>query len=432
MILVIFLKYNQTYAFECGICSIKNLLKYYHIECDYLTLPYQRNGNSLYEMKGCLLSYFKQVVVAKINLEQFISFKKIDPFILLIKKENQYHYVVVYKIKKNDFFILDSAQKGKIKISFSQLNKIATHYVILVKQPFDYKKSKKKIKINKTFIFIPFLSIIESSLLLLSSSYLQKMIDTQLLNPFYFILLELILYSFILYRSRIYLKHFKILDHKIVQNTLHSIYQLKKDFLLHRDKEEIIYRMNDAYQMKQIILSFLFDFIGNVILLLSTFLFLIFYHPAFILFFLFMIPIFIFSYHHLKKHQHFIEKKRKDEYLFFDKLREDISTHSLDESHYLTCHNFLFNYQKIDFLMEKNKLLKNQLFYFFQNAITCLLLLVYFFKLIPFFSIGKLIACMNLLSLIMAPLFQVLLQIHNYSNYFLLKQRLDDLKRNHK
>ena len=190
--------------------------------------------------------------------------------------------------------------------------------------------------------------------------------------------------------------------------------------------------MNDAYQMKQIILSFLFDFIGNVILLLSTFLFLIFYHPAFILFFLFMIPIFIFSYHHLKKHQHFIEKKRKDEYLFFDKLREDISTHSLDESHYLTCHNFLFNYQKIDFLMEKNKLLKNQLFYFFQNAITCLLLLVYFFKLIPFFSIGKLIACMNLLSLIMAPLFQVLLQIHNYSNYFLLKQRLDDLKRNHK
>jgi len=78
------------------------------------------------------------------------------------------------KIKKNDFFILDSAQKGKIKISFSQLNKIATHYVILVKQPFAYKKSKKKIKINKTIIFIPFLSIIESSLLLLSSSYLQK------------------------------------------------------------------------------------------------------------------------------------------------------------------------------------------------------------------------------------------------------------------
>jgi len=181
------------------------------------------------------------------------------------------------------------------------------------------------------------------------------MIDTQQLNPFYFILLELILYCFILYRSRIYLKHFKILDHKIVQNTLHSIYQLKKDFLFHRDKEEIIYRMNDAYQMKQIILSFLFDFIGNVILLLSTFLFLIFYHPAFILFFLFMIPIFIFSYYHLKKHQHFIEKKRKDEYLFFDKLRKDISTHSLDESHYLTCHNFLFNYQKIDFLMEKNK-----------------------------------------------------------------------------
>ena len=59
-----------------------------------------------------------------------------------------------------------------------------------------------------------------------------------------------------------------------------------------------------------------------------------------------------------------------------------------------------------------------------------LLLLIYCFDFFPSFSIGKFIVGLQISSLVVQPFFEILMQMSQYTNYQLLKMRVEELKKN--
>lgn len=422
---------TQTYSQECGICSIKNLLRCYKLKDDEVPLHinYQSEGNSLDEMRQTLLYYFKKVIVAKVDLQEISHLKKIQPFILMIHKNKHYHYVVVYQKKKNKFYLYDSAYPSKQILSFKELQILSTNIAILVEYPKEQIKSKRqklKIKLKGYHYFIPVISIIESIFLILSSILLQQLIDHKGFNIYFYFLLQVALILIVLQKSKLFLNIFKHLDEQLVQNTFQNIYYLNPEYLKGHDREEIIYRLQDAYQMKIIILSFLFEWIGNFVIVFTAFIALLLFFYQFIYIILGLIPILIFSYFNFKKHGQLLENRRNDEYQFFDELRKDLQygcLKKLDQNK-----DKLIKFQSSDYGVEKNILRKNNLLYFLQSMILTCIVAIYAFHWIENFTVGKLMACINIISLLIQPLFQLLSQANQFSNYRLLKQRLKDLQ----
>ena len=66
--------------------------------------------------------------------------------------------------------------------------------------------------------------------------------------------------------------------------------------------------------------------------------------------------------------------------------------------------------------------------YCVQSILLTIVVAIYVFKWIDNFSIGKLLASINIISLIIQPLFQLLSEMNQFSNYRLLKARLEDLQ----
>ena len=419
----------QTYAHECGICAIKNLLRSYKISYQHVnqTITYQKDGNTLKEIKKSLLCFFNTVIVAKINLTQLLNLHQIKPFIIVIQKDNYFHYIVVTSKRKNKFKVIDSSNPYLKQLKLEELQKISTNMVVLVENPIEikiknYKKQYRKIPMY--YFFIPLLSIIEAISMIFLSFSMQKMLDYGRQFFMQYLILQVALFGLLWFKNKIFIKMFKKSDKQLIQNTLKDIYNLDTNFLESRDKEEIIYRIQDAYQLKIMLLSFLFEFLGNFSLIIGTTIILLSFSIWFLLLFIILIPIFIYCINHLKKHRTLLEEKRKSEYLFFEQLRNDL-TNRVDLQ---KTKKYLINYQQYDTKAEKNVINKNQILYASQAMIIFLLLFIYAFQLLPSFSIGQLMVCLNIVSLIIQPLFEILVQINQYANYSILKKRLSELK----
>lgn len=421
----------QTYSQECGICSVRNLLRCYHLDdSEVLNLiNYQSEGNSLEEIKITLKHYFKKVIVCKFYLKEILELKKIQPFILIIHKDKQYHYVVVYKKVKNKFYIYDPAYKNKRVITYEKLMILSTNMGIFVEYPNKQEKIKKeKLKVHLKWFYylIPIISIVESVFLILSSILLQQLIDNSDFNVYFYFLLQIALMLILLEKTKLFLKVFKHLDNHLIMHSYKAIYKLNPEYLKAHDKEEIIYRLQDAYQVKIIKLSFLFEWISNFVMVLVAIMALLLFSIKFIFLIIAMIPILIFSYFNFKKHGKLLENRRINEYQFFDEFRKDLRYGKLQDEEKNKEKLLLF--QQSDYLVEKNTLLKNNMLYCVQSILLTIVVAIYVFKWIDNFSIGKLLASINIISLIIQPLFQLLSEMNQFSNYRLLKARLEDLQ----
>lgn len=426
-------KVVQTYAQECGICAIKNLLKCYHLSYHQVSkyITYSKQGNSLEELKEVLKHYFQTVLVAKMELKQLQNLKQISPFILVLLNKQQYHFVVVKKKKRKQFVILDSARTQTQLLSFDKLCMSATDMVLLVEHPIKQKKVKKqRVKRSLLFYIAPIFSVTESVLIMQLSLAIQKIVDQNKAYIYFYILFQLFLQILFFFKSKVFLKIFQKIDQNEILQTCYSIYHLKPSFLKERSTEEIVYRMQDVYQSKALFLTFLFEFVGNCSLLLFSFFLLFTYHFSFLLLPIFFIPIFLYCYHNLKKQRQLKEQKRELEVRFFEQIRQDLQTSQCDESHFKTCNQTLIQYQKIAYDIEKNEIYKNHLLFFIQNSLMTLLLLIYCFDFFPSFSIGKFIVGLQISSLVVQPFFEILMQMSQYTNYQLLKMRVEELKKN--
>lgn len=423
----------QTYAQECGICAVKNLLRCYHLSYQKVSqiLFYSKQGNSLEEIKQSLKYFFQTVIVAQMDLEQLRKLKKIKPFILLFQKDQSFHFVVVKQKKKQKFCIIDSSILYDVKMSLEEMKKKATNIVILVEHPIKQKKVKKqKMKRTLSFYIAPLFCILESVFLMQLTLYLQKIVDQNTNYIYFYLAIQLILQGIMLLKSKIFLTLYQKLDQLFPLKVFQSFYHLRPDFLNQRNTEEVLYRLQDAYQMKYLMLSFLFELVGNLSLILFSFILLMAYQPYFLLIIFILIPVFLFCVKSLKKQRHLKEEKRQLEVQFFDQIRLDLQSKKRDGFHFKQRLQTFIDFQKKAYQIEKNEIIKNHVLFFVQNGLMTLFLIIYAFRLLPSFSVGQLMVGLQIMSMIIQPLFQILMQTNQYANYQLLKMRLEELFQN--
>lgn len=117
-------KYQQLFSNECGKYAIKNLLYLYKIKYDDSKLFVLPNGLSMWQIKEELNKYFNNVNVISFNVNELKKVEEFKPFILLLKKNDLGHYVVVYKVNKKYLYVIDSLANHSYKIKCSSLNTI--------------------------------------------------------------------------------------------------------------------------------------------------------------------------------------------------------------------------------------------------------------------------------------------------------------------
>ena len=269
------------------------------------------------------------------DLEQLRKLKKIKPFILLFQKDQTFHFVVVKQKKKQKFCIIDSSILYDVKMSLEEMKKKATNIVILVEHPIKQKKVKKqKMKRTLSFYLAPLFCILESVFLMQLSLYLQKIVDQNTNYIYFYLAIQLILQGIMLLKSKIFLTLYQKLDQLFPLKVFQSFYHLRPDFLNQRNTDEVLYRLQDAYQMKYLMLSFLFELVGNLSLILFSFILLMAYQPYFLLIIFILVPVFLFCVKSLKKQRHLKEEKRQLEVQFFDQIRLDLQSKKRDGFHF--------------------------------------------------------------------------------------------------
>ena len=279
---------------DCGICCLESIIRYYD---GYIPLEKLRNdtrtdkkGTNAYNILEAATKYgftTKGYRVDKLNEDTIL------PAIAHIVTEKGYnHFVVIYKITKNKVYLMDPGQ-GFTKEDLNNFKKKWTN-VLLIFKPFrtipKYKeftplnrilletmKGEKKLLIPiiiKSFI-ITFLSIIASyflkSVIFISESY-QVSTIILLIISFLFITLVKNLLEYEKNNLTIYLN--KNINIKIMCDFLEHIFKLPLKSISSRTSGEILTRINDINDLKDLFSSLVIYTTLNIPLLIISSIFL--------------------------------------------------------------------------------------------------------------------------------------------------------------
>ena len=425
-------KNKQLYSNECGKCSILNLLYFYGVKRHKLDINFSKEGTSIKEMNITLKKYFFDVDIVNFDIEQLKKVKKFKPFIVLLKKGDISHYVVIYKKNKKYLYIMDSMYKNTYKITYESFKEYECICNIIVS---NLKKVDIKYDIIKKTFLMFFVSLIESILMLSTTILLQQIIDNGFNDAFLYVFVQGILLIITSIKIISFLKLFKRLDEDLVQHAMICIYRLNYKYVKTYNIDEIYYRVNDAYSLKNMILSFLFDVINDVVLAITSIVLMFIYSVSLSIIILFIcLILFVLGSKIFIDSKDYIEKRRIHEYRFTNYYRDsfkDINkTYDGNYQELNQSVELLEKFQKWDYNYEKLQMKKDLILLYFQSFLICFIIVFYFALLKEFMSIGYLIAMINLITLVLQPLLNICSKLPLFSNVKLIIYRLKDINEN--
>lgn len=425
-------KYQQLYSNDCGVCAIKNLMNLYG-KRKIVNATLSPQGISMEQIIKVLKEEFFDVTAVSFEISELKKVKKFKPYIALITNQRASHYVVIYKKNNRHVFVLDSLTSKSYKLTYEEFSKIDSKKSIIVG---NLKEMTYKFKNFQNLVIIPFLSIIETILILSTTVLLQQIIDNGFKDAVLYIIVQIIMLFLATYKTKLFLKTFKELDQGVIYNVTKGIYNLKSKYVYQYDLDEIYYRTFDAYSYKSMVLNFIFDIINDLILAVSTIVLMMKYSYILTLFILLLSLIVMFiSIHIFKQSKILVEKKRVSEYNFINTYRDSLKKHkeiyedNNNEYEKNTLH-MLSLFQKDDYNFTKLNMKKNLILTYFQSITITLLVVLYFSKFYELLSVGSLIALINLATLLLQPILSICSQVINFSNYKLIKERLKDIQQN--
>ena len=277
---------------DCGACSLSCIIKYYD---GYVPIEKIRDdtfttgvGTTAYNLVEASRSY---------------GFEATGVFVDDVKNENIYlpaiahvvlknglnHFVVVYKISKNYVWLMDPAT-GKNKMKIDDFNSIWDNILILL-TPIDkilkYNKDltissllMKLIMKNKSvFIKICIINLIVMFFTILTSFYFQITIssinhgeDIIYLKAIIIIFtLTFFFKVFLNFNKNYYLTYFyRNLDVELFSNFLEHIFNLPLKFIQNRSTGEIVSRIQDLSEIKDLLSEFFTNVLLNTILIMGA------------------------------------------------------------------------------------------------------------------------------------------------------------------
>lgn len=344
---------------DCGASCLASIVKYYNgyvpleiIRNDTLT---DNNGTNFYNIKMAAIKYGFDVM--GYNNEQIIP-----PYIVQIKINDCYHFMVIYKITDEYLVVMDPG-KGIIKYSKEDFNKIFTGYMLklipngkIVK--YDKKNGylsflKKLVKNNIKNIIVCFILTIIIIILNLSETYLIKEVLIYKVFIKELLIILLIKLSVNWFKNNILIKINKKINIELVNNYISKYFKLSYKYLYLKSSGDIINRIKDLNKIKNYLVNEVVNFSLNLLMMLivTIILFIINYKLTIV-----VILIYIMTFIVCKC----INKeifKRYNELIYLDNLYMDrVSEY---ESKILTINSLNINSFFINKLYDKSKLVAN-------------------------------------------------------------------------
>lgn len=249
---------------DCGACCLDYLIKYYKgfvpIEIIKQDTYTTKEGTTFYNLKEAGLKY--GFVVEGRNTFNYHNLKM--PFIAQIRiNEYLYHFIVVYKIDKNNVYVMDPA-KGYWKYSYIEFNKLFTGNILNFYKESEittYKKNKDFINMLKKLIkehLITIIIILSISIFLVLLSFLNIYFIKILFNKYHQKLLLLFIILLILKCILNYVKDYlvihlnRIFNTKILFNYIRKFFVIPFKNLQLKNCGDIISRINDLNSIKDL------------------------------------------------------------------------------------------------------------------------------------------------------------------------------------
>ena len=276
---------------DCGISCLSSIIKYYggYVKREYLReiTNTTREGVSLYSLKeGCT----KLGIEAKAIQSDIKLLEKQVPFIAHILKDNFGHFVVISKITNKYITIMDPSC-GIKKIDILKWNEITTNIYLLLKPVNKILKQENDKKItNILFPLLKQYKVIIMLLLLLSLIYTLSNILISYQFQFFLELLNIknleaikLIFIFLisiiclkeianLFRSN-FLNYFNhLIDKTLLRDAYTHIIKLPYLYFKNHTKGDLITRIQDIFQIREVISKLLIACIMDFILIIFIYL----------------------------------------------------------------------------------------------------------------------------------------------------------------
>lgn len=354
---------GQDGIMDCGVSCLMMIIKTYKGNCskEYLReLTYTtKDGTTAYDLvkageKFNFTSFGLRGGIKDIKYEYF-------PLIAHVIKDNKYqHFVVVYDFisTSKELIIADPASSGIRKIKLSSFEEITTNeYLIFIPNGkiLNLKNNNRFYKLifqffyeNISNLIVVFgLSLLFTILTIISTFYLQVLISKVLPSNFNFILLVFLLINilkaiFHYIRTKVLLKVTNKFDSYLNHNIYEHLFLLPDSYYENRTTGEVVSRITDLNDIKDMLTSFLVDIFISLLLSFLSFVVLIKINNILTM----ILCIFVFIEYII-----YLLFKNKTKYLM-SKLKEDSSklysylTDTIKEItaiKHLDCSNFFIN-----------------------------------------------------------------------------------------
>lgn len=252
----------QVQESECGLCCVSMIMKYHGEKISVKSLSKKaeigRDGISLSQMQQILIDFDYEVKIFEATSSMLHRIND-QPIIIFW---NNSHFVVLERIKNNNYFIVDP-NIGRIKVKFEDFNKSFSNIALwckpkknkktLIKEKenylniyIDFFKSQKLI-----FLFLLFISILSYAVSLITPNIMKFFTDNynnrqEITTNKNIILFSaaILIYTFIfIFRSIIVVKFSALMDKNIYKKVVKKLLNVSYNFFLTRNSSDLMYRL---------------------------------------------------------------------------------------------------------------------------------------------------------------------------------------------
>ncbi len=259
---------------DCGICSLLSIIKYYggYVPLEILRIDTQTSieGTTAYHLIKTARNYGFDAYGMKLE-----SLKDLEgtllPIIAHVEINHYTHFLVIYKINSLDIEIMDPA-KGNIKMTKNDFEAIWTGNILclypknplpkvvnqnhLLEMIIEFFKNEKKNLLKLFFLtgFLTFITILTGFYFKVGLNFVQDSEDKKVLLcvMLIFLALHVLKYLFMFFRNHFKTYLNKNLDGQLYYNFLHHLFLLPHYFMKDRTTGEIMVRIKELENMKEV------------------------------------------------------------------------------------------------------------------------------------------------------------------------------------
>lgn len=286
---------KQTGFKDCAVSCLLSIIRYYKGNISKEELLYlvntNQNGTSAYHMIEGMRKIGFDGLGRKINTNDLLKDNIICPFIVHVKNQEFYHFIVIYEINtKRKYLVAMDPAIGKRKITFDEFDKIYLNSVLefsVISELPNIKEKEKLftliislIRINKNILIKLFLISLFSSVFTIGSSFSYKIILDSVTIENYNKLISIILICFTLIivlknllsflRDKLLTEFKEKISKDITIKIFRHIFNLPYQYLKNKPTGEIISRINDINNLYDFILSIFLNLFINLFLIIMS------------------------------------------------------------------------------------------------------------------------------------------------------------------